>query len=409
MDKHKVFEIALGKIEPWYIQSIEIRKSENGEEALHVELDFPRGSEFKDEYGVLCKAWDTYRHTWQHLNFFEYRCFIHAWVPRIKDSKGNIRKVKVPWAEQNQGFTLKLEEHIMELIKHEMNISSVAKVIKVYPQRIWHVFNRRVTKAIDTTPLEDVTAIGIDETSKRKGHDYITVGANLSTGKVFKVVAGKDSGTVAQLADHLTKKGCNPQNVKEVCIDMSPAFIKGVTQSFEKAQISFDRFHVVQEVNKAMDTLRKQERAECALLKGQKYTFLKNPNKLSEKKRAELQELIQLYPKIGEGYRLKTLFKEAWSFTNNEQAVVFLQDWCTQALNSGIFPFQNAVKTIKAHWSGIIRAIQTQITNGVMEGINSKIQLAKKRARGYRNLDNFINMIYFLCGDLKISYPQAFT
>jgi transposase len=108
----------------------------------------------------------------------------------------------VPWAERNPGFTLKLEEHIMELIKQEMNISYVAKLTKVFPQRIWHVFNRRVTKAIDTTPLEDVEAIGINETSKRKGHDYITLGANLSTGKVFKVVSGKDSNAVAHLADH---------------------------------------------------------------------------------------------------------------------------------------------------------------------------------------------------------------
>lgn len=96
MDKQKVFQIALGKIEPWYIQNIEIRESENGEEALRVELDFPREGEFKDEYGVLCNAWDTDKHTWQHLSFFQYRCFIHAWGPEIKDSKGNIRKVKVP-------------------------------------------------------------------------------------------------------------------------------------------------------------------------------------------------------------------------------------------------------------------------------------------------------------------------
>ncbi len=404
MENHKVFEIALGEISPWFIDKIELVTSESGEEELHIELDFPRGSIFRDEEGELCKAWDTHYHTWQHLNFFQYRCFVHAWVPRIKDSKGRIKKIKVPWAEQNQGFTLKLEEHIMTLIRYEMNISAVAKMVKVYPQRIWHVFNRLVKQAVDTTPLEWIESIGIDETSKRKGHDYITVGVNLDTGKVFKVVEGKDANAVAQLANHLIEKGCHPLDVKEVCIDMSPAFISGVSTSFQAAQTSFDRFHVVKEVNKAMDTLRKQERAECALLKGHKYTFLKNADKLSEKKNQELQELLQLYPKIGEGYRLKTLFKEAWSFTEPAQAAAFMEDWCKQAQNSGIFPFQAVVKTIKAHWSGIIRAIQTQITNGIMEGINSKIQLAKKRARGYRNLNNFINMIYFLCGDLKFPH-----
>ncbi len=409
MENHKIFEIALGEISPWFIHKIELLTSESGQEELHVVLDFPRGSEFKDEDGVLCKAWDTQYHTWRHLNFFQYKCYIHAWVPRIKNSKGKVTKVKVPWSEQNQGFTFMMEEYIMQLIKYEMNVSAVAKTLKVYPQRIWHVFNRVVNRAVDATPLGEIESVGIDETSKRKGHDYITVGVNLDTGKVFKVVEGKDAKAVSHLADHLIKKGSHPLNIKEVCIDMSPAFISGVTTSFQAAQVSFDRFHVVKEVNKAMDTLRKQERAECTLLKGQKYTLLRNPEKLSAKKMKELQDLLQLYPKIGEGYRLKTLFKEAWGFNDHEQAVVFLEDWCKQALNSGIFPFQAVVKTIKAHWSGILRAIQTRITNGIMEGINSKIQLAKKRARGYRNLNNFINMIYFLCGDLKFSYPRVFT
>ncbi len=65
--------------------------------------------------------------------------------------------------------------------------------------------------------------------------------------------------------------------------------------------------------------------------------------------------------------------------------------------------------TLKAHWRGIVNYISSQIANGIMEGINSKIQLAKKKARGYRNLSNFINMIYFVAGKLKFDYPQYST
>jgi transposase len=324
------------------------------------------------------------------------------------DSQGEVRKVTVPWARRNSGFTLMFEAYIMALLELEMSPSSVADLVKVYPQRIWDVFNHYVGEAVGQNDDTGIESIGIDETSKRKGHDYITVGVDLDRRRVFKVTQGKDAAAVQCLAEHLGGKGSPPERVGQVCIDMSPAFICGVAKHFPNAGITFDRFHVMKEVNKAMDELRKLEQKECKELKGHKYTLLKNPENLTEKKQNELAELLKLYPKIGEGYRLKELFKEFWEFEQTDKAEQFLEGWCRQATKSGIFSFQKAANTIRAHWSGIINFIKSQITNGILEGINSKIQLAKKRARGYRNLNNFINMVYFLCGKLNLSYPQVF-
>jgi transposase len=409
MDSKKLFAIALGDIAPWQVKTIEFKQLDEKVRELHIELDFPTGSLFVDNHGIPCKAYDTERHTWRHLNFFEHRCILHARVPRIVDSKGEVRKVTVPWARRNNGFTLMFEAYIMTLLELEMSPSSVADLVKVYPQRIWDVFNHYVGQAVGQNDDTGIEAIGIDETCKRKGHDYITVGVDLDQRRVFKVAQGKDSAAVQCLAGHLDGKGSPPERVGQVCIDMSPAFICGVAKHFPNASITFDRFHVMKEVNKAMDELRKLEQKECKELKGHKYTLLRNPENLTEKRQNELAELLKLYPKIGEGYRLKELFKEFWEFEQTDKAEQFLEDWCGQAAKSGIFPFQRAVNTIRAHWSGIINFIKSQITNGILEGINSKIQLAKKRARGYRNLNNFINMVYFLCGKLKLSYPQVFT
>lgn len=408
MNSKQLFEIALGDIRPWEIKHIEFKQLDEKVRELHIYLDFPPGSLFKDSFEVSCKAYDTAEHTWQHLNFFEHRCFLHARVPRITDSKGEIKKVQVPWARRNNGFTLMFEAYIMTLLELEMSPSSVANLIKVWPQRIWEVFNYYVNQALRQCDHSGIEEMGIDETSKRKGHDYITVGVDLHENRVFKVVEGKDAAAVEALAEHLEASGSTPENVRQVCIDMSPAFIAGATTAFPNARITFDRFHVVKEVNKALDTLRKAEQKECKELKGHKYTLLRNPENLTDKKLAELANLVKLYPKIGEGYRLKELFKEFWKFDHPAQAERFLNDWCKQAAGSGIFPFQKVVNTIRAHWSGIMNFVRSQITNGILEGINSKIQLAKKRARGYRNLNNFINMIYFLCGKLNLSYPQVF-
>ncbi|MCH6559487.1 transposase, partial [candidate division KSB1 bacterium] len=184
-----------------------------------------------------------------------------------------------------------------------------------------------------------------------------------------------------------------------------PSFIAGVNEHFPKAEVHFDRFHVVKLLNEAMDNVRKSERKQHEALKGHKYTFLKNQKNLSDDKKQELNKLIKLYPILGKAYRLKELFNDLWDMESEEEAGAFIVDWCKEVDATDIQPFKKFTKTIKSHWTSIINFCETGITNGILEGINNKVQLAKRRARGYRTTENFINMIYFLCGKLKFDYP----
>ena len=183
----------------------------------------------------------------------------------------------------------------------------------------------------------------------------------------------------------------------------------GFTLLFEAFAMTFDRFHVVKLLNEAMDKVRRVEHKEHAELKGEKYTFLKNQQNLSDKKKNKLAEMIILYPKLGEAYRLKMLFNDLWEMPDKSAATAFLTQWCKEVDEAKIPAFMDFSKTVRAHWSGIIHFVESRISNGILEGINSKVQLAKRRARGYRNINNFINMIYFLCGKLKFDYPLYFT
>ncbi len=401
MNSKQLFEIALGDISPWQIVSIDFETGESSQKELHIRLDFPAGSTFLDYSGAFCKAHDTSNHTWRHLNFFEHHCYLHARVPRIKSSDGSVKTIGVPWARRNTGFTLLFEAFVMSLIELEMPVVSVARLVGEYDQRIWNIFKHHVKKARANTDYSDINRVGIDETSFRRGHNYVTLGVDLDTARVFDVTEGKDQETIGVLAAFLEENGLPSDKIEQVSIDMSPAFIAGCYEYLPNAAITFDRFHVTKVVNKAMDDLRRIERQECRELKNHKYTLLKNIENLSDKKFDELLELITLYPKLGEGYRLKELLREFWSFNNTKMAEKFLKDWCKQADKSGIFPFQKAANTIRAHWSGIINYVKSKISNGILEGINSKIQLAKRRARGYRNKDNFMNMILFTCGKLN--------
>lgn len=409
MNSDALFGIALGLQAPWEVTEVSFKAAAGQRRELHLRIGFASGSKFKDDTGVDCAVHDTVERQWQHLNFFEHHCFLHCRVPRITTSNGRVRNADVPWSRAGSGFTLLFEAFALALIEREMPVSRVAQILGVNPQRIWTVFAHWVDKARLADDPSSITKLGVDETSSKKGHSYVTIGVDLDASRVVHAVEGKGKECLAGIAKHLAFKGVPSEQIKQLSMDLSPAFIAGAKESFASAQITFDRFHVVKLLNEAMNKVRMDERKEHAALKNHKYTFLRNKVNLSDKKRQALDEMITLYPTLGVAYRLKELFNDLWMMPNKQAATVFLTDWCEQVQEAKIPAFQRFANTVKSHWSGIIHFIESNITNAILESINSKIQLAKRRARGFRNINNYINMIYFLCGKLNFAYPRYFT
>ena len=404
-----LFSMALGLQSPWQVQKITFAPNASGREELHLTIGFPPGSRFPDESGTLCPVPDTVERQWQHLSFFEHACYLRCAVPRIKTPEGKVVTVAVPWARSGSGFTLLFEALALALIGREMPVNRVAELLRVNPQRIRTVFNHWVGKARAADDPSSITQMGIDETSTRKGHHDVTLGVDLDRGRVIHATEGKGKETLDSIQKHLEGKGVDKGQIKQASLDLSPAFISGVKESFPSAEITFDRFHVVKLLDEAMDKVRKAERKEHEALKGHKYTFLKNQENLSETKQQELAEMIQLYPTLGEAYRLKVLFNDLWTMPDKPSAHAFLTQWCSEVETAKIPAFMKFARTVKSHWNGIVHFVESRLSNGILEGINHKVQLAKRRARGFHNIDNFINMIYFPCGKLQFRYPRYFT
>lgn len=409
MNSSALFGMALGLQSPWQVNDISFSAEESNRKELHLHIGFVRGSRFADETGTACPVHDTVEREWQHLNFFEHHCFLHCGVPRIKTTDGKVVTVEVPWSRPGSGFTLLFEAFAMALIEREMPVNRVAEVLGVNSQRVWLVFNHWIGQARDADDPSSITQLGVDETSSRKGHKYVTLGVDLTISRVIHACEGKGKETLNSIQQHLEDKGVPKEQITQISMDLSPAFIAGAAKSFPAAAITFDRFHVVKLLNQAMDKVRRVERIEHKELKGHKYTFLRNRQNLSDRQEKSLSEMIELYPNLGKAYRLKVLFNDLWEMPNKAAATTFLTNWCNEVEEAKIPAFMAFAKTVKGHWSGIIHFVESRITNGILEGINSKVQLAKRRARGYRNMGNFINMIYFLCGKLKFSYPLYFT
>jgi len=178
-----------------------------------------------------------------------------------------------------------------------MTVSKASKVMRVVPNRIWRVFNYWIRKAVSTDVLMDVRQIGIDETSTKKGHNYVTIFADLDTNRSIHVTPGKDAETISDFVVSLENKKGNIDNTSTISMDMSPAFISWAVTHLPNAQIAFDKFHLVKMLNESLDEVRKLERKWNEMLKGHKYTILRAYKHLRNNKKEDLHMLLESYPK----------------------------------------------------------------------------------------------------------------
>ena len=405
VDNIVLFTAALGLQHPWTVSKVEFN-SDKGQLDLYISRE--RGSKHLcPKCETECNVHDTQARTWRHLNFFQYRAYIHCDTPRIKCPTHGVLQVETPWSRPGSGFTLLFEAFVVELSK-VMPVNSLAKTIHEHDTRIWRVINHYVAEARQKQDFSKVARVGIDETSSKRGHNYVSVFIDLDESSVLYATEGKDAKTVESFKEDLQEHNGEPENVKDFCCDMSPAFIKGVEENFPHAAVTFDKFHVMKIVNEAVDQVRRQEQLENKYLKGTRYIWLKNPDNLTTKQNNQLQSLSKMKSKTARAYSIKLSLQEFWSIEDPDTAEVYLKKWYFWATHSRLEPVKEAAYTIKRHWDGIIQYATSRINNGILEGINSLIQATKRKARGYRNTKNLITIIYLTCSNLKLDVPNAF-
>jgi transposase len=348
---------------------------------------------------------DTADKTWRHLNFWQYKTYIHLRTPRTQCPKCGVRLWIPPWGREQSGFTMLFEAFVMTLAK-AMPVSQIGELVDEHDTRIWRIIRFHVNRAHAQKNYAEVTNVGCDETSSRKGHNYVTVFADMDSGEVLFATKGKDSGTIKAFAQELPKHQACPQQIKEVAIDMSLAFIKGVNEQFPEASITFDKFHVIQALNKALDEVRRMEHKNNPLLTGSRYVWLKNPENLTAKQKKQLETLRYENLKTAKVYQMKLTFQDIYRTIPEPQAAEeAIKKWLSWAVRSRLDPIKGFAQMVKSHFPGIMRFFTSRLTTGTMEGINSRIQGIKRRARGFRNIDNFITMIYLEAAGLKLELP----
>ncbi len=394
--------MALGLKEPWYVREVSFDAKAK---TLTLKVDFTKGSRFAhpDAEGVH-PVYDTETKTLRHLNFFQHECYLEVRVPRVELPSGSVRLAEPDWVGKLDGFTLLFEAFVL-IFAREMTFTAVAELLHISVHRVQAICDKYVNEAVELSDYSAVKEVAIDETSRKRGHNYVTLVADAERRAVIFVTEGKGSETIKAFASDLSAHGGDPTNIESVSIDMSPAFIKGVAENLPNARITFDKFHVIKHASEAIDKTRRIEQKADPDLKGMRWKLLKDRQSLNREDRAELDVLLSKLStkRTARAWAYREELREILDRKQINVVSTMLWQWCTNVMRSKVEPMKDVASMIKNHFDGIVAWAQTQQTNGFMEALNGLFQAAKRSARGYTRFSTIRTVIFLRLGKLDFS------
>ena len=360
----------------------------------------------------------AYDHTeplrWRHLNVFEHECDIECRLPRGRCRHcGHTYRVRPPWEGLSKHFTKAFEAFALVLLR-EMPVAKAAATLGETDQRLWRMLGAHVERAYAEADFSQVTRVGVDELSRRKGQHYVSIFADLARERVLFATEGRDAATWDRFCDALGTHHGHPHALTEVSMDMSPAYIAGVKSCCRNAAIVFDKFHVIAQANHAVDLVRRAERRRGAAgarqqLQQTQWLWRKNPENLTVTEQARLARIDQQHLATAKAYQMRLALQDIYRLPTAGQAKRRLTAWCrwvrsaARRQRSGLlWAIEKVAGMIERHWAGILAYWTHHTTNSWLEALNSLLQAIKRRARGYRTSTNLIRIIYFVAANLRL-------
>ena len=345
--------------------------------------------------------------TWRDIRICGWNVFLHYCPREIKCRTHGQVQERVPWADRYARITYRLEFLVLTY-SQLMTQKAAAEVLRIPKSTLSDYLHRAIKRIRDGHRIRNLKAIGVDEVSYKKGHKYVTVVYDLDRSRVLWVGKGKERKTIdsffdAQLSDYQKKQ------IKWACCDMSETFIGAIADHCPKARLVLDRFHIVKNLNSAVDEVRKEEWRKVKgdkemrrAYKGLRWLIFKHPSKRTKEEKQLLKDLRKGNRRIHRACVLKDEFDHFWSYKYEKSARHFLKRWGTTALKSRLQPIRKFVATIRKYTENIVTFIKSRLTNAIAEGINRIIGIVKNRASGFRSVDAFIDLIYLTVGDVDI-------
>lgn len=407
MQDTELYRHLLGIEKPWKVARVELAVKD---QRVDVFVEHKPGEEFIcPECGKKLGVYDhAEERTWRHLDSCQFATMLRARVPRVKCPEHGVRQARVPWAEPRSRFTLLFERFAIDVLL-ETDVSGAAKILGITWDEAHHLMRRAVARGRARKPRGLARRIGIDEKAIAKRHKYLTIVSNLDSGTVEFLAEGRTKESLLSYLAPFTVM--EAAQVEAIAMDMWSPYFETATKWIAGARdkIVFDRYHVVQHMNLAVDQVRRAEskslwREGDATLKGTRFLWLYGKENVPEHRAEEFSALQALSLKTGRAWAIKEMLRDLWECRSRKAAETFHARWHAWAVRSRMPAVLKVAKMVKSHLHNILTYYAHGITNAVSEGLNSAIQTIKKRAGGYRNVENFKTAIYFHCGGLDL-YP----
>lgn len=394
-DFTEVLNAILEVSSPWVLSKVDLQVKNK---VVDIYIDIEGGSRFEcAQCGKECLVHDTRMKRIRHLDLFDFQCYLNVKVPRTKCPEDGVLGLgSTKLFRQGSHYSYLFEDKIMRLCT-QMSMSAISREVNEPDSNLWRVFKYYTQKGVnERIDLSTTTRIAVDETANKRGHSYVTIFTDMDSGDVILVEEGRKKEVFGKLQTWLFEKLGRPKNIELMSMDMSKSYKAGHRDYFAHAEVVYDRFHIKKALNECVDSIRKQELVDCERLKNTKYLWLKNEKNLKAHEKEKLHEFLEEgTTRTAIAYQLKIGFDQLWK-VQKFAIEPMLEKWIEAALSHNLKPLNDFVNTIYNNYQGIMLSFKTNITNAISEGINSVVQLAKSRARGFRNIENFMAMIYFL-------------
>lgn len=405
----EMFERSIGLKDPWKVIRAEFSPKDK---AVHVNVEARKTAEYSCPIcGVKSVRYDDEEdeRIWRHADVVMYPCYIHCRRPRVNCTEHGIHVVDAPWARKGARQTLLFEGYAM-MLAEMMTLNEARRVLRISRTAMMHIVSYWVEKAVAEEDLSEIEQLSIDETSFKRGQSYVTVIGDPPRRRVIGVEEGRDIDAVERFSLDFMARGGECNKIAHVSMDMSATYQKACDLCFPKAKVIFDHFHVKKLVLEGMDEVRRQEQGRKAALskKAGRKLLMIPATRMTEQQEAAKEALCREYPKTGRAFRMVQQLDDLYRCqTLNEAKSVFrkLNSWM---MHSRLEPMKKVARSLRKNQLEILEYFTNRLTNAFAEGMNSLIQAAKRKARGFHTFKGYRTMIFLAVGKLHLAYPHPF-
>ncbi len=360
--------------------------------------------------GTRASGYDTLPEPrlWRALAFGAVEVFLEYTMRRVECPRCGVRVEQVPWAAFGSRFTKPFEEMVAYLAQLT-DQTAVTKLMGVSWRAVGNIVERIVAERLNSTRLDGLRRIGIDEFSYRKRHRYVTTVVDHDCGKVVWTGKGKGGDTLRAFFDELGADRLD--QLETITMDMAAGYLSAIQERAAHVHIVFDRFHVQSLASNAIDKVRREQWRELQgtpegnAVKKSRWPLLKNPWDLTRKERQKLSEVQNNNRRLYRAYLLKEALAHALDYRQPKRAGDALDEWLAWASRSRLNPFVVLARTIRKHKDGILAYVKERLTNGIVEGINNRLRMIARRAFGFHSAEALMGMLFLCCGGIQLHPP----